>query len=253
MLTLEYLKQIIGSARKVEELSHYSKDNVMQSSDIYCNTGDGLLIEVDTDGYFNVFTSTDKETWSLVEQVTVKCRTIRQYDYAVPGSYWKVESEDVIRHLSFRAIRPFLVSPYEITDLDSQVIESDAGYDGIVELLNVRPDANLAIVVLENSEGFSFEVNPGGVQHLSQTVWCMAVVGADEDRKKVQLSMYNLMRRIIAKMILERRAGRLGGWDWSHIPVLVTNAGSNYTGYQFTLYFNEVTDLSMKQFGELWQ
>lgn len=165
MLTLEYLKQIIGSARKVEELSH----------------------------------------------------------------------------------------PYEITDLDSQVIESDAGYDGIVELINVRPDADLAIVVLENSESFSFEVNPGGVQHLSQTVWCMAMVGADEDRKKVQLSMYNLMRRIIAKMILERRAGRLGGWDWSHIPVLVTNAGSNYTGYQFTLYFNEVTDLSMEQFGELWQ
>lgn len=165
MLTLEYLKQIIGSARKVEELSH----------------------------------------------------------------------------------------PYEITDLDSQVIESDAGYDGIVELINVRPDADLAIVVLENSESFSFEVNPGGVQHLSQTVWCMAMVGADEDRKKVQLSMYNLMRRIIAKMILERRAGRLDGWDWSHIPVLVTNAGSNYTGYQFTLYFNEVTDLSMEQFGELWQ
>lgn len=252
MFTLPYLKQLVGSARVVNNVSHESKQDVAEYQNIYCNTGDGLLIEVETNGILRVYTSTDRNSWTLVESIVVNGRTIRQYDYAVNGSYWKVEGENLISHLSFRAIKPFMVSPLDITDLDKQVIESDAGYDGIVELINVRPDPDLSVVILEQPESFTYEINPGGVQHLSQTIWCMAMTSAEEDRKKVQRAMKVLMRRIISKMIKAKHSEELRYWDRSRIPVLLTNTAGNYTGYQFTLYFDEPTDLSISQFDEAW-
>lgn len=135
----------------------------------------------------------------------------------------------------------------EITDLEDQVIESDAGYDGIVELIEQRPDGD-TVIILEPGDSGSFGCNPDGVQHQSQVIWCVAKVGAMEAKKMEQKAMFSLMKRLVSLFIKHHKNIHLKGWDSSHIPWLVTNAGSNCTGYQFSMYFDEVTDLTVERF-----
>lgn len=154
--------------------------------------------------------------------------------------------------LTLEYIKSVLQSESYITDIDEQVIESDAGYDGIVEILEQRPETD-PVILLENASSGNFSANPDGLEFTSQTIWVMSRVSFNEDRKTVQSNMKTLMRRIIAKFLTHRRSESeqhacIHYWDAKNIPWLVTNAGSNNTGYQFTLYFNEPTDMTMAQF-----
>ena len=58
-----------------------------------CTSSNGIIIQVVANGYVSIFSSTDKDSWTLVETVLVNGSTIRQFDYAPLGSYWKVEAD----------------------------------------------------------------------------------------------------------------------------------------------------------------
>lgn len=74
------------------EVTYDSAKNSYDTDVMECTASGGMSIQVATNGTVSVYTSTDKKTWSLVETVFVEGSTIRPYDYAPEGSYWKVES-----------------------------------------------------------------------------------------------------------------------------------------------------------------
>ena len=74
------------------EVTYDSSKNSYDTDVMECTASGGMRIQVATNGTVSVYTSTDKKTWSLVETVFVEGSTIRPYDYAPEGSYWKVES-----------------------------------------------------------------------------------------------------------------------------------------------------------------
>lgn len=136
----------------------------------------------------------------------------------------------------------------EVRNVEEQVIESDAGYDSIVALINERPEAN-PVFILEPSDVFSLGVTPGGLEKSSKNIWVVDMVGADENRYDVQLRTNNLMRKLIAKLIqLSKTTDELDGWQWETIPVMTFNGGPNYTGFVFTMYFTESINLSYEQY-----
>ena len=78
------------------EVTYDSAKNSYDTDVMECTASGGMSIQVATNGTVSVYTSTDKKTWSLVETVFVEGSTIRPYDYAPEGSYWKVEATDKI-------------------------------------------------------------------------------------------------------------------------------------------------------------
>lgn len=138
----------------------------------------------------------------------------------------------------------------EVTNADEQVIESDAGYDGIVALINDRPEIN-PVFVIEHPDMFSLGVKPGGFETSSVNIWVVDMVGMNENRYNVQLSTNNLMRKLIGKLIkMSETTDDLDGWQWEEIPVMTFNGGPNYTGFVFTMYFKEDVDLTYENFVE---
>lgn len=131
----------------------------------------------------------------------------------------------------------------QITDPTKQIIESAAGYDGIVALIQTKGIS--PIVILENSEVGEFSLRPGGFLKSSQSVWVMKMVGRDGDRRAVQDECFAMMKRIIKVFVKHEKDAELDQWDWGdRIPWGIRNAGPNFTGYEFTLGFSEDTDLS---------
>lgn len=134
----------------------------------------------------------------------------------------------------------------EITGLDTKknVIESAGGYDGIIALIQTKNTSPL--IVLENSEVGEFSVRPGGFDKTSQSIWVMKMVGRDADRQAVQNDCRAMMKHIISVLINrdEKEDPELAQWEWDRIPYGTRNAGANFTGYEFTLYFSEDVDLS---------
>ena len=130
-----------------------------------------------------------------------------------------------------------------IYNVKEQVIESAGGFDGIVSLVqtkNISP-----IFVLENSEIGEFSFRPGGFDKTSQSIWVMKMVPKDGDRQKVQKECFKLMKRILSILAIHDEDDEyLKDWEWDRIPWGVRNAGANFTGYEFTLYFSEDTDLT---------
>ena len=150
--------------------------------------------------------------------------------------------------ITLQYLKAALADFAEVTNADEQVIESDAGYDGIVALINERPQVN-PVVILEPSEVFSLGVNPGGIEHSSKNIWVVDMVGATENRYDVQLRANNLMRKVIAKLIqLSKTTDDLDGWQWENIPVMTFNGGPSYTGFVFTMYFTEDINLTFSQY-----
>lgn len=129
-----------------------------------------------------------------------------------------------------------------ITDLNKQVIESAAGYDGIVSLIQTKGVS--PIIVLENSETGEFSCRPGGFLKTSQSVWVMKMVPRDGNRQAVQNECFLMMKRIISLFVEHQKDDELMEWEWGSIPWGIRNAGPNFTGYEFTVYFSENTDLS---------
>ena len=127
----------------------------------------------------------------------------------------------------------------------TQIIESAAGYDGIVSLIqtkNVSP-----MIVLEKSEVGEFSIRPGGFIKTSQSIWVMKMVPKDGDRQAIQDECFAMMKRIISVAIHHNKESELANWVWDRIPYGARNAGANFTGYEFTFYFDEDTDLEYKQ------
>lgn len=124
------------------------------------------------------------------------------------------------------------------------IIESAAGYDGIVALIQTKDLPT--VVVLEHNEVGEFSFRPGGFQKASQSLWVMRMVGRDDSRRAVQDECKTLMKRMLSVFISRKELedGQLAQWDSGSIPYGIRNAGANYTGYEFTLNFNEDLDLS---------
>lgn len=129
-----------------------------------------------------------------------------------------------------------------VTNDNSQIIESAGGYDGIISLIQTKGVS--PVVVLENSEVGEFSFRPGGFLKASQSVWVMKMVGRDGDRRKTQDECFTLMKNILKLLNGHRYDPELKEWEMDRIPWGVRNAGANFTGYEFTLYFSEDTDLS---------
>ncbi len=125
---------------------------------------------------------------------------------------------------------------------DDDIIESAAGYDGIVALIQTK--GMQTAVVLEHNEVGEYSFRPGGFQRASQSIWVMRMVGADDDRRVVQDQMKDLMQRILGVFVHHEHDSQLSNWEWGSVPYGIRNAGPNYTGYEFTMSFNEDLDLS---------
>jgi hypothetical protein len=132
--------------------------------------------------------------------------------------------------------------PAAITNPKEQIMEGAGGYDGIVALIqtkNISP-----AIVLENSDIGEFSLRPGGFEKTSQSVWVMKKVPKDGDRSKIQRECKTMMEKIISIFVKHEKDQELAQWEWNSVPWGVRNAGANFTGYEFTLYFSEDTDLS---------
>lgn len=128
-----------------------------------------------------------------------------------------------------------------IVNLEKQVIESAGGYDGILSL--VQSKGISPVIILENSEVGEFSFRPGGFLNSSQSIWVMKMVGRDEDKRIVQDECFAIMKRILSIFSKRNKDEELKDWEWDRIPFGVRNAGANFTGYEFTMYFSEDTDL----------
>lgn len=131
--------------------------------------------------------------------------------------------------------------PNEITKPSTQIIESAGGYDGIISLIQTKGVSPM--VILENSEIGEFGFLPEGFQKTSQSVWVMKMVAKDEDRRRVQNECMKMVKRILSIMGKHVHDSELEEWEHERIPWAVRNAGANFTGYEFTLYFSENTEL----------
>ena len=131
--------------------------------------------------------------------------------------------------------------PNEINKPDKQIIEAAGGYDGIVSLIQTKGISPM--VILENSEIGEFGFLPEGFLKSSQSIWVMKMVAKDEDRQRVQNECMKMVKRIISIMGKHEHDAELEEWENDRIPWAVRNAGANFTGYEFTLYFSENTDL----------
>lgn len=134
-----------------------------------------------------------------------------------------------------------------LKDTTEQVLESAAGYDGIVELIESK-ELPVA-VVLEHNEMGNISIRPGGFQISTQSLWVMEMVAADEDRRAIQKKCWAMATRIIGVLIHrweedEEKDKPIKQWDWHDIPYGIRNAGSNYTGYELVLHFTEDIDIS---------
>lgn len=132
--------------------------------------------------------------------------------------------------------------PNDITKPNTQIIESEGGYDGIISLIQTKGISPM--IILEHSEMGEFSVRPQGFMKTSQSIWVMKMVAKEEDRRRVQNECMALAQRIITVFIKHEKDAELDQWEWGSIPWGVRNAGANFTGYEFTLHFSEDIDLS---------
>ena len=125
----------------------------------------------------------------------------------------------------------------DLADTEKQIIESAGGYDGIVSLVQTK--VTTPMIVLEHSEVGEFNINPSGFVKTSQAVWVMKMVGRDGNRRAVQDECFAMMQKIISIFIAHEKDECLSQWEWDRVPWGVRNAGANFTGYEFTMYFAE--------------
>ena len=152
-----------------------------------------------------------------------------------------IEETETVNGVTTTTITPEVEG---VTSVD-QVLESAAGYDGIIELIQTKglPVA----VVLEHNEMGNLSIRPGGFMMASQSIWIMEMVAADEARRAIQMNCWRRMKRIIsvlAKHFDDDDKPLVDKWEPEDIPYGIRNAGSNYTGYEMLLHFNENIDLS---------
>lgn len=129
----------------------------------------------------------------------------------------------------------------EIHDVNTQIIKSDAGYDGIIALIQEK--GLETCIILEDSGFGELSLRPGGFHTTTQSIWIMQMVGNSEDRDSIQRRCFDMMKFIVSVFTIADGM-EMKQWNPLSIPYGVRNAGSNYTGYEFTLNFGEDTDLS---------
>ena len=130
----------------------------------------------------------------------------------------------------------------DITRNEEQIIESAAGYDGIVALIQTK--GITPMVVLEHNSTGELSMRPGGFSNASQSIWIMRMVGRDTDRTAMQNKCFDDMKRIVSILGKHKKQQALYGWQPDSIPYSIRNAGANFTGYEFTLHFEEDIDLT---------
>ncbi len=128
-----------------------------------------------------------------------------------------------------------------VSDPEKQVIESAAGYDGIVSLVQTK--GITPMVVLEHNSVGELSFRPGGFQNASQSIWIMKMVGRNANRQEVQDSCVEDMKTIVSLLMKYKGYPQVVGWQPESIPYSVRNAGPNFTGYEFTLHFAEDINL----------
>ncbi|MBQ8957629.1 MAG: hypothetical protein IJ057_03885 [Bacteroidales bacterium] len=131
--------------------------------------------------------------------------------------------------------------PTSVTNPKEQIMEGAGGYDGIIALIqtkNISP-----AIILENSDIGEFLINPGGFEKTSQSIWVMKMAPKDGNRSKIQRECKAMMKKMISIFVEHEKDEPLSQWEWDRIPYGIRNAGANFTGYEFTLYFSENTDL----------
>lgn len=127
-------------------------------------------------------------------------------------------------------------------DVEQQVIEAPGGYDGIVSLVQTK--GLQKSVVLEHNAMGELSIRPGGFQVAAQSIWIMKMVPSDGNRQTVLAECFEDMRRIIGCMVKHKCETPLKAWQPESMPYSVRNAGPNYTGYEFSLTFDEDIDLA---------
>ena len=129
-----------------------------------------------------------------------------------------------------------------ISNLEKQVIESAAGYDGIIALIQTKGISPM--IILEQCEFGEFSIQPGGFIRTSQSIWVMMKVPNDDSRQKIQEECFNMMKKIIKVFVNHNKDEQLKEWEWDRIPWGIRNGAANFTGYEFTMSFSEDHELS---------
>lgn len=122
------------------------------------------------------------------------------------------------------------------------IIESEAGYDAIIELIQTKGLER--VIIFEPPEGGVFKVQPGGLDDTACSIWVMRMVGSDDSRRAIQRQCRKTLKAIIATFLKYRHDAPLQGWRMDSMPYSIRNAGANYTGYEMTIYFSDETKLS---------
>ena len=129
----------------------------------------------------------------------------------------------------------------QVDNTEKQIIQSDAGYDGIISLIQTKGISPM--IILENAEVGTLSFRPGGFSVMTQSIWVMKMVGRDDDRSKIQKECFKMMKRILSIMGKRNKDPELKEWEWDNIPWGARNAAANFTGYEFSLHFTEDVDL----------
>lgn len=125
------------------------------------------------------------------------------------------------------------------------ILEARAGLDGAIQLIQNK-DLPVCIV-LEHAERHSFSLrNMGGFQELTQSLWVMEMVGADEPPEDVMDRCLARCKRIYTILVnrYDKDDKQLRSWvESNEVSAYAREAGS-YVGYEMFIAFRENIDLS---------
>lgn len=128
-------------------------------------------------------------------------------------------------------------------DRNDCILEARAGMDGAIQLIQNK---NLPVCIcLEHAERHGFSLrNMGGFQDLTQSLWVMEMVAADETPEDVMERCFSRCKRLYTILVGHIDDRPLEGWvENNEVSAYARETGS-YVGYEMFISFRENIDLS---------
>lgn len=119
------------------------------------------------------------------------------------------------------------------------------GYDAAITLCENGRSAQYPIAILEERGSGVFSAEYGGIDSFSQSIWVMSEISEREriDKYTASRRSFDLLKKIIAKLISSKEEGVLPGLDVSSFPYFERNTAVA-AGYEFVVNFNNDINLS---------
>lgn len=136
-------------------------------------------------------------------------------------------------------LKSSLYSLREFVSTDTQILQGN-GYDGIIDILEHLRSVSFPAVILEAGSSGTVQFVEGPVNTFTQSLWVMGQLGRGEDEAALYLSMLNLARKIVARLVLDiDKAPEVQGLDFQRFTYLQRWGGQNARGYEIILTFRK--------------